>query len=281
MGDPANPRVSNGVPRETSLLTPAQKNQPINSNQRDRQGTNYLALSPQVQREHIATALDRMGGAVVEIRDAYQRWVARKTVDAESAAHMPSTMRVHDTKDKFKCEAGAIRAMTELRVPMEMAEVACEGVGSLLSYISFSEFVGRYAGAAGLVENTPCREGEVWVEGPGGVWVQMPAICLHGARAVFDEATEAQEEKAFDSKGALTFMNSHGLDAMIGTIQVLSVPVKIDSFLWVALSGGSSVSRLPSPCSCSNTLGLGITLQSTLQHGKKIGMGSCRSGTKI
>ncbi|CAN0575503.1 unnamed protein product, partial [Ectocarpus sp. 12 AP-2014] len=43
-------------------------------------------LSPHEQRTRVAVALDRMGASVVEVRDAFQRWVPRGRAAARSSA---------------------------------------------------------------------------------------------------------------------------------------------------------------------------------------------------
>lgn len=121
--------------------------------------------------------LDRMGGSVVEVRDAYRRFVSREP-----------------TEDAPEVESRAIRAMVELRVPPEVAEAACRGAGSDLGRVSFSEFVARYAEASGLAgEVVPRRGGQVWAEGPGGRWVRALPSQLGEARSAFDEAAGSQE----------------------------------------------------------------------------------------
>lgn len=193
-----------------------------------RVASSAAALSPREQRARVAIALDRMGAAVVEVREAFQRWVpgGEKAVVAARPATSPArrankkrtvsfsdpnTAEVTapgDTKATLSNVDGAmVRAMTELRLPFETAEVFCKGAGvqrengeEILLPVTFSDFVGRYAAASGLLrEFSPAgRSGgiEVWVEGPGGAWVAVSRKGYKVARKVFDEqASEHNQDQ--------------------------------------------------------------------------------------
>lgn len=204
-----------------------------------KQGAGRSLLPPsssrEQQRARVATALDRMGAGVIEVREAFQRWVpgaqrapamgpqnddpghsgrqARpakplvgssnhrvKALGSAKATIIPeaSTMGVADLN------GGVSRAMQELRLPLETAAAFCqETAGGGVEAgppeeLSFSEFVSRYAGAAGLLTESPAhgREGgEVWVEGPGGRWVAISRRKSECARRVFDEQAAEQEQQ--------------------------------------------------------------------------------------
>lgn len=172
-------------------------------------------------RDRVATALDRMGAGVVEVRDAFQRWMPwRRGVNATRDARNHSTAvpassakdGKHENTESFAddLEGAMVSAMVELRVPKHTAEVFCEGVvtgaGAAegdTTVVSFADFVGRYADAAGLLreEGSASRPGGgVWAEGPGGVWVAVSWRELAGAKEAFDEAVDNQGD-TFDDKG--------------------------------------------------------------------------------
>ncbi len=172
------------------------------------------ASSPSDQRRRVAIALDRMGAAVVEVRDAFQRWVPRDghAVAVAAARSMSSpaprsrSRRAVSFSDQEMAAGSSlgnkmslstskeamVRAMAELRLPPETAETFCKGVGGseASGKGTFSDFVSRYAAASGLLKETvPSGKnggGEVWVEGLGGVWVAVPSKKCLDARKVFD-----------------------------------------------------------------------------------------------
>ncbi|CAM9744831.1 unnamed protein product [Scytosiphon promiscuus] len=209
------------------------------------------ALSPREQRARVAIALDRMGTAVVEVREAFQLWVPSAGQAAQSAR--PPTSPARRTRkrtvsfsDSKTTEAAApgdikahpanvkeamVRALTELRLPLETAEAFCDGVGVQQETgedprvsVTFSDFVGRYAAASGLLREASSadrkRSGDVWVEGSGGAWVAISRKECKVAKKVFDEEVvgtnpgrdtkeESDDEvfyseKSLDRDGAIT-----------------------------------------------------------------------------
>lgn len=153
----------------------------------------FLGLSPTEEWERFAVALDRMGGAIVEVRDAFERWVMPVIVETNT-----------DVKSAGKMETAVTSAMTELRLPMKVAAEFSKGAGAKnLGSITFSEFVGRYAEAAGLQREISHPRGtQVWAEGPEGMWIALSPERLAGARAVFYGATEEFKETSSYSGGA-------------------------------------------------------------------------------
>ncbi|CAM9612678.1 unnamed protein product, partial [Hapterophycus canaliculatus] len=175
------------------------------------------ALSPREQRARVAIALDRMGAAVVEVRGAFQRWVpggarpatagrvqaspARRAIRKRTVSFSDSitVTTPADTKANLaNVREAMVWAMTELRLPLETAEDICEGAGVQRENgeetpvpVTFSDFVGRYAAASGLLrEASPDeRKGsrEVWVEGPGGAWIAVSPKEYKVAWNAFDE----------------------------------------------------------------------------------------------
>lgn len=150
-------------------------------------GTQYGAFSPRTRRERVATALDRMGGVVVEVRDAFQRWLA-------------DGGRMNETVAR---DIAVARAFAELRLPVGAATGVSKAVKATeVGSVSFQEFLFRYAEAAGLLSETPGRGGEhVWAEGPGGLWVVVASERLVGLRVAFDEATDEEREQKWETKG--------------------------------------------------------------------------------
>lgn len=201
----------------------------------------FLLGSSHQQREHVTTALDRMGAGVIEVREAFQQWVQRKRraptthgagrADAGPKVTGPQSGRGHQIADAATLltgdgtragstftsvpvafqnvtgtdhlEGAMIRAMAELRLPTETAEAFCKGAGRATETearaddVSFSAFVERYADAVGLLRDfAPHRNGgEVWADGPGGMWVAVSGKELADARAVFDDKVAEQEGK--------------------------------------------------------------------------------------
>lgn len=157
----------------------------------------FLDLSPGEKRERVAIALDRMGGAVVEVRDAFERWVTPVIVNNYT-----------DVSNTDSIATAVTSALTELRLPTKVATEASKGAGAKhLGSVTFSEFVARYAEVAGL-EKTMSDSGEtpVWAEGPEGIWVPLSPERLAGTRAVFDQATEELNETSSYLKGANIYM---------------------------------------------------------------------------
>lgn len=170
--------------------------------------------TPGQRHDRVATALDRMGAGVVEVRDAFQRWVpwrreAEATRDTRNHTAAVATSSAKNEKHEISgsiaddLEEAMVNAMVELRIPQRTAQAFCEGVAAGASAaegdtVSFSDFVGRYADAAGLLreKTSTCRPGGgVWAEGPGGVWVEVSRRELAGAKDVFDEAADKQVDK--------------------------------------------------------------------------------------
>lgn len=182
---------------------------------RGAQEDHVVTKEPPAQRhDRVATALDRMGAGVVEVRDAFQRWVPRRleaeaTRDTRNHAAAVATSSANNGKHEISgsiadgLEEAMVNAMVELRIPKRTAEAFCEGAAAGASAaegdtVSFSDFVGRYADAAGLLreETATCRPGGgVWAEGPGGVWVEVSRRELAGAKDAFDEAADKQVDK--------------------------------------------------------------------------------------
>lgn len=191
-------------------------------------------LSPREQRARVATALDRMGAGVVEVREAFQRWVPTSADVASednerweracntkrggyaAATAKPATITqklvasklgsaaasAESTTSATDLEQGMIRAMLELRLPAEAANIFCKtdemAPSKSLDIISFSDFVGRYASASGLLkEKSSISKGrEVWAEGPGGMWMGFSRKELANMAAAFDEEAAKQEQDA-------------------------------------------------------------------------------------
>lgn len=196
------------------------------------------ALSPSDQRRLVAVALDRMGAAVVEVRDAFQRWVPREeqavAVAATARSNSSPTRRSKnkravsfssqemaagsslDNKTNVSTSKEAMmNAMAELRLPPATAEIFCEGAGGgdASATITFSDFVGRYAAASGLLKEPASsgkvEGGDVWVEGSGGVWVAVPFKKCADARKIFDgkvakSAGDRNKESKSDDVGKIT-----------------------------------------------------------------------------
>lgn len=203
------------------------------------QGAGRSLLPPsssrEQQRARVATALDRMGAGVIEVREAFRRWVpgaqrppemgpknddpghtgrqarpaiplagnGKRGVKTSGPAKV-TTIPEASTMGVVDLNGGVLRAMQELRLPLETAadfckEIAGWGVEAAPpEEMSFSEFVSRYADAAGLLTESPAHgreSGEVWVEGPGGRWVAVSRRKSEGARRVFDEQATEQEEQ--------------------------------------------------------------------------------------
>lgn len=180
-------------------------------------------LSPRAQQERVATALDRMGAAVVEVRDAFQRWVPREGPSV-AAVRSPSSrtnnkraVSFSDPKRKAASsngdktslaglQAAMVGAMTDLRLPIQTAKNVCEGAGGDGPTVTFSDFVSRYADASGLLkemEPSDKKGGrEIWVEGSAGAWFAVPPKELKDARRVFDEVLAEQEDQDQESKNS-------------------------------------------------------------------------------
>lgn len=189
-------------------------------------------LSSPEESARVAAALDRMGSGVVEVREAFQRWVPQSlrkegvTSDAagqgtgrRARVNPPTVARLSPTgggrrqpddggvsNSDTDVERAMTNAMMELRVPEEIAQEICNGAGvtaSAAGGVSFACFIERYAEAAGLLKETSGRSrGEVWAEGPGGLWVELPHKDLAGASAIFDEgAVEEEAETKSDHGG--------------------------------------------------------------------------------
>lgn len=179
------------------------------------------ALSPHEQQERVATALDRMGAAVVEVRDAFRRWVPHR--GSSVAAERPPSSRAQNTRavsfsapeimaassnrNQTKLSGlkeAMVRVMTDLRLPLDTAKTFCEGAGGVGVAVTFSDFVSRYADASGLLKETKLSGGrrgrEVWVEGSAGAWVNIPLKELTDARRVFREEAAKQEDQDQESK---------------------------------------------------------------------------------
>ena len=209
-----------------------------------KQGTDRSLLPPtpvREQRSRVAIALDRMGAAVIEVREAFQRWVpqtrrphdvgpkhvgterqGRKTRAKDEPGGVAKSLVGHGKRevhhsdsakrvtpeaavDVADLKGGVMRAMMELRLPVETAEYFCnktDGVDEApAGEISFADFVALYADAAGLLtESAHDRKGgEVWVEGPGGRWTAVSRKESEGARRVFfEKATEQEQETKSD-----------------------------------------------------------------------------------
>ena len=181
-------------------------------------------LSPRAQQGRVATALDRMGAAVVEVRDAFQRWVVSEGPSAaavrspSSRTNMKRAVSFSDPETKAAAPTGnktslaglpeeaMVRAMTDLRLPLQTAKDFCEGASGDGAAVTFSEFVSRYADASGLLkEVTPSDEKGgrvVWVEGSAGGWFAVPRKDLKDARRVFDEHLENQEDQDQESESS-------------------------------------------------------------------------------
>lgn len=183
-------------------------------------------LSPHEQSARVAVALDRMGASVVEVRDAFQRWVphgraaARSSASRAQRAKKKKTVSFSDSETAAEggsdddrtaalSKEGMMHAMAELRLPLETAEQACDGAGGGRATTgrgacTFSDFVCRYADASGLFKETTSSGkkniGEIWAEGPGGMWTVVPLNECKGARRIFDEqaAEHNQEDKSDD-----------------------------------------------------------------------------------
>lgn len=170
------------------------------------------ALSPRAQRGRVATALDRMGAAVMEVRDAFQRWVPHEgpsVAAARSSSNQAVNKRAVSFSDGNKTSLAGlkeamVRAMTDLRLPLETATDFCERVGGGEAAVTFSDFLSRYADASGLLKDiSPSgNKGgrDVWVEGSAGVWVAVPLKELRDARREFDEQAAKQADQDQGSK---------------------------------------------------------------------------------
>lgn len=198
VGDIKPDHSGRGVEGKLSGSTASPKQPPANGlsclsarSSRDHEAAKFSDLLPTKKRDRVALALDRMGGAVVEVRDAYQRWVSQDIIDG-----------INEPNNTDEAERAATSAMAQLRLPMKLAGAASKGIGApTIRTLSFSEFVGCYAEAAGLLKHVPdSTESWVWVEGPNGTWIALSTGRLRGARAIFDEATEECQETASDTE---------------------------------------------------------------------------------
>ena len=252
-----NTTSKNDVGLTSSSLSRAAAAMALGPHRLEKQGADRSLLLPssREQRARVATALDRMGGGVIEVREAFQRWVpgTRRTPDIGPKHIQPdhkerqarsgggpsvsakslvgSGKRGDNTSDSAKItipgattgvvdlNGGILRAMQELRIPLETAEAFCkETAGEVdavpVEEISFSNFVSRYADATGLLTESSARnrEGkEVWVEGPGGRWVAVSRKGSEGARRIFDkQAARQEQETKSDDGGELCVCNKHG-----------------------------------------------------------------------
>lgn len=189
------------------------------------------SLSAREQQSRVAIALDRMGAAVVEVREIFQRRVqtgrqaavvARPPTSPARRASKKRTVSFSDSKSAEETALSStgdslanvneamVHAMTDLRLPLETAEKICEETGVQRENGeetripgTFSDFVVRYAAASGLLQQASPDErkagGQVWVEGPGGAWVAVSRQEYKIARKVFDgqalEHSQDQENK--------------------------------------------------------------------------------------
>lgn len=201
--------------------------------------------SPQEKRTRVETALDRMGAGVIEVRDAYERWVrprrrvatgtARDGADisdrsgrlaelpgqAGSDVAAPPSVAAKPTSNHLDSgnlnehkylEKAFMDAMVELRLPAETAHTFCREAGPIIvalatgtGPISFSDFVERYAEAAGLLAGSSPSERKgptIWAEGPRGMWMAVAFRDLSAASAAFRRVctrkfqfTESDEER--------------------------------------------------------------------------------------
>lgn len=179
-----------------------------------------LEGSKSEQRIRVATALDRIGAGIVEVREAFQRRVLlrRQATDVkQDATRTPISRRRgtrHDDREEHVAhesgvEEAMVRAMTDLRLPVEIAQKCCDGIGAASvakGTPPFSEFVERYAIGAGLLEEPLDGErGQLWAEGPGGMWVAVSPERLAQARAAFDEQTTIREGDKKSNEGGGKF----------------------------------------------------------------------------
>eukprot|EP00752_Nemacystus_decipiens_P008770 g7826.t1 len=171
----------------------------------------------------VATALDRMGAAVVEVRDAFQRWVPHEGPSV-AAVRSPSSRTNNKRAVSFSApekkaalsngnetsQAGLqeamLRAMTDLRLPRQTAKAFCEGAGADGVAVTFSDFVCRFADASGLLKELASSDKEggrtVWVEGSAGAWFAIPLKDLKDVQRVFDEQIANQEDQDQESKSS-------------------------------------------------------------------------------
>ncbi|CAM9542999.1 unnamed protein product, partial [Ectocarpus sp. 12 AP-2014] len=206
-------------------------------------------LSPHEQRARVAVALDRMGASVVEVRDAFQRWVprgraaARSSASSAQRAKSKKTVSFSDSETAAEggpdddrttaiCKEGMVHAMVDLRLPLETAEQACDGAGgdgatTGRAACTFSNFVCRYADASGLLkETTPSgkkSQGEIWAEGRGGMWTAIPLNEWRGARIIFDEQAKEHNQEDKSNDGVLSLEQSLDKEGAIATLERLRV----------------------------------------------------------
>lgn len=184
-----------------------------------------LEGSESEQRIRVATALDRIGAGIVEVREAFQRRVPlrRQATDVKQDATRTSISRLRNTRydnpeehvaHESGVEEAMVRAMTDLRLPVEIAKKCCDGIGAASvakGTPTFSEFVERYAIGAGLLkEPLDGERGQLWAEGPGGMWVAVSPESLARARAAFDEQATTREgdTKSNDTGGKVNHFDT-------------------------------------------------------------------------
>ena len=182
------------------------------------------------KRGRVATALDRMGAGVVEVREAFQRRLPLQWQAVDEAEQDPtyarsiSTLGRQGTRQKTSEESrsGAmdpekksdengvkeamVLAMTDLRLPKDVAKKHCSGVwltSATAGVPSFSDFIERYGRGAGLFKDPmDGKQAKLWVEGPGGIWVAVSPEEVASARAAFDEQITHQGEDSKSEQGA-------------------------------------------------------------------------------
>lgn len=177
-----------------------------------------LEGSKSEQHIRVATALDRIGAGIVEVRKAFQRQLPlrRQAMDVKQDATRTPISRRRDTQNENPeedvahesvVEEAMVRSMMDLRLPLEIAKKCCDGIGAASvakGTPTFSEFVERYAIGAGLLEEPLDGErGQLWAEGPGGIWMAVSPERLARARAAFDDqgTTREGDAKSNDTEG--------------------------------------------------------------------------------
>lgn len=160
---------------------------------------------------------------MVEVRDAFQRWVPHEgpsVAGVRSSSSRANNQRTVSFSDPDMAAASSdgnktslaglreamVRALTDLRLPLQRAKDFCEGAGGDGAAVTFSDFVSRYADASGLSkETTPSgnKEGrEIWVERSAGAWVAVSLHELKDAQRAFDDQVAKQEDQDQESKSS-------------------------------------------------------------------------------
>eukprot|EP00903_Cladosiphon_okamuranus_P006300 g6178.t1 len=97
-----------------------------------------------------------------------------------------------------------VRAMTDLRLPLQTAKDFCKGAGGDGAAVTFSDFISRYADASGLSKEATSSDKkgsrEIWVESSAGAWVAVSLKELKDAQRAFDEQVAKQEDQDQESK---------------------------------------------------------------------------------